>query len=91
LNYPELQQVQKFYLKTMDEKYDKYKNLENPFTVPDLPRNAAKERRIRIIKNINKERMQYQSKSVDNISCDNQSIKKRNSHLENNIFEINEQ
>ena len=90
LNYPELQQVHGLYLKTMDEKYDKYKNLENPFTVPDMPRNVAKERRTRIIKKINKERMQYQSKSVDNISCENQSNKKRNSHLENNILEINE-
>ena len=91
LNYSELKQVQKLYLKTLDEKYDKYKNLENPFTVPDLPRNPAKERRTRIIKKINKERMQYQSKSVDKLSYKNQSNEKRNSHLENNILEINEQ
>ncbi len=91
LNYSELKQVQKLYLKTLDEKYDKYKNLENPFTVPDLPRNLAKERRTRIIKKINKERMQYQSKSVDKLSYKNQSNEKRNSHLENNILEINEQ
>ena len=54
------------HLGTIEEKYYKYKNLENPFTIPDMPKNAAKERRTRIINRINKERMNYHSKSVDN-------------------------
>ena len=50
------------HLGTIEEKYYKYKNLENPFTIPDMPKNAAKERRTRIINRINKERMNYHSK-----------------------------
>ena len=90
LNYPELQQVQKMNFATIEEKYDKYKNWENPFTIPDMPNNEAKERRIKIIKRINKERMKYQSKSVDSTISKNKFHKKRNSHLENNLFENNE-
>ena len=87
LNYPELHQENKIYLETMEEKYDKYKNLENPFTTPDIPINTAKERRTKIINRINKERMNYQSKSVDNFSYKNIFQKKRNSYLENKLFD----
>ena len=75
---------------TIEEKYNKYKNLENPFSIPDIPRNAAKERRTRIIHRINKERMNYQSKSVDNDIYKNNLKQKRNNYLENNLFEDDE-
>ena len=65
---------------------EKYKNLENPFTTPEIPRNAAKERRTRIIHRINKERMNYLSKSVDNVIYKNNLKQKRNSYLENNLL-----
>ena len=74
---------------TIEEKYYKYKNLENPFTIPEIPKNAAKERRKRIINKINKERMSLQSKSVDNVICKNKLRQKRNSYLENIFIEEN--
>ena len=73
---------------TIEEKYYKYKNLENPFTIPEIPKNAAKERRTRIINKINKERMSLQSKSVDNVICKNKLRQKRNSYLENQVDEL---
>ena len=60
--------------------------MENPFTIPEIPKNAAKERRTRIINRINKERMNYHSKSVDNTIYKNKLREKRNSYLENNLF-----
>ena len=56
---------------TIEEKYYKYKNFENPFTIPEIPKNPAKERRCRIINKINKERMSNHSKSVDNATYKN--------------------
>ena len=44
---------------------DKYKNLENPFTNPEIPRRPEEERRARIFERIRKS--QYQSKSVDSV------------------------
>jgi len=79
------------HLGTIEEKYYKFKNLENPFTIPDMPKNAAKERRTRIINRINKERMNYHSKSVDNTIYKNKLQQKRNSYLENNLFGDNDQ
>ena len=76
---------------TIEEKYYKYKNLENPFTIPEIPKNAAKERRTRIINKINKERMSLQSKSVDNVICKNKLHQKRNSYLENIFIEENKE
>ena len=76
---------------SIEEKYYKYKNLENPFTIPEIPKNAAKERRTRIINRINKERMNYHSKSVDNAIYKNKLREKRNSYLENNLFGDNDQ
>ena len=76
---------------TIEEKYYKYKNLENPFTIPEIPKNAAKERRTRIINKINKERMSLQSKSVDNVICKNKLRQKRNSYLENIFIEENKE
>ena len=65
--------------------------MENPFTIPEIPKNAAKERRTRIINRINKERMNYHSKSVDNAIYKNKLREKRNSYLENNLFGDNDQ
>ena len=76
-------------LNTIDEKYDKYKNLENPFTIPDIPISPSKERRSKIIHRINQERMTYQSKSVDNAFYNKKKFKKRNSHLSGNLFDDN--
>ena len=76
---------------TIEEKYYKYKNLENPLTNPEKPKNAAKERRTRIINKINKERMSLQSKSVDNVICKNKLHQKRNSYLENIFIEENKE
>ena len=76
---------------TIEEKYYKYKNLENPFTIPEIPKNAAKERRTRIINKINKERMSLQSKSVDNVICKNKLHQKRNGYLENIFIEENKE
>ena len=64
---------------TIEEKYYKYKNLENPFTIPEIPKNAAKER------------MSLQSKSVDNVICKNKLHQKRNSYLENIFIEENKE
>jgi len=72
---------------TIEEKYYKYKNFENPFTIPEIPKNPAKERRCRIINKINKERMSNHSKSVDNTIYKNKLHIKNHSHLENNLFE----
>ena len=80
------QSLQTGALNSIDEKYDKYKNLENPFTIPDIPINPSKERRTRIFHKINKERMTYQSKSVDNSLYDIKMLKRRNSHLKNDLF-----
>lgn len=82
------QSIQTGTLNTIDEKYDKYQNLENPFTIPDIPISPTKERRRKIIHRINTERMKNQSKSVDNTSLNHNKIKfkKRNSHLVNNLF-----
>ena len=73
-------------MNTIDEKYNKYQNLENPFTTPDIPISPAKERRTRIIHRINKERMSHQSKSVDNSVYNKNIPKNRNNNMINNIF-----
>ena len=86
-NYHELQQGDKITFGNVEEKYDKYKNLENPFTIPELPRNAERERRSRIINKINKERMSYQSKYADIAIYKNNKFIKRNSYLEKDLFE----
>ena len=87
LNLSESQQIGTIY--SIEEKYDKYKNLENPFTIPDIPKNPAKERRTKIINRINQERLAYQSKSVDNRKFRNKFLEKRNSHLSNDLFADN--
>ena len=68
-----------------EDKFDKYKKLENPFTIPNIPRNLAKERRSKIIYRINRERMAYQSKSFDNAVSKNK-FKKKNIRLSNKLF-----
>ena len=73
-------------LNTIEEKYDKYKNLENPFTIPDIPISPTRARRSRIIHKINKVRMGYQSKSVDSTVYNKKIQSKRNSHLNKNLF-----
>ena len=87
LNLSESQQIGTII--SIEEKYDKYKNLENPFTIPDIPKNPAKERRTKIINRINQERLAYQSKSVDNRKFRNKFLVKRNSHLSNDLFADN--
>ena len=84
-NISESQQIGTIY--TIDEKNDKYKNLENPFTIPEIPRNPANERRTRIIHRINKERMNNYSKSVDNIKYRFEHKPKRKSHLSNHLMD----
>ncbi len=61
-NLYEYQQMRNTTINSID---DKYKNLENPFTSPDIPRRPEEERRARIIERIRKS--QYQSKSVDSV------------------------
>ena len=73
-------------MNTIDEKYNKYQNLENPFTTPDIPISPSKERRTRIIHRINKERMSHQFKSVDNSVYNKNILKNRNNNMINNIF-----
>ena len=81
----ESQQIGTIY--TLDEKNDKYKNLENPFTIPEIPRNPANERRSKIINRINKERMNRFSKSVDNIKNKFNYNERRNSRLSNHLID----
>ena len=81
----ESQQIGTIY--TIDEKNDKYKNLENPFTIPEIPRNPANERRSKIIHRINKERMNHFSKSVDNIKYKFNYNERRNSRLSNHLID----
>ena len=64
-NYADYAQLKNLSLCSID---DKYKNLENPFANPDIPRNPDEERRSKIIEKINKDRnIKYKSQSVDNI------------------------
>ena len=67
---------------------DKYKYLENPFTNPEMPKNADEERRARIIERINKDRKShYKSQSVDNYGYKkNEDIAKRANYLGNQLF-----
>ena len=81
----ESQQIGTIY--TIDEKNDKYKNLENPFTVPEIPKSPTKERRSRIIHRINKERMNHFSKSVDNIKYKFNYNERRNSRLSTHLID----
>ena len=88
LNNFEYQQVRNITLNSID---DKYKNLENPFTSPDLPKRPEEERRARIIERMNRDRKKkFQSKSVD--SGRNQNISnnyKEHLHNTGNVFEKN--
>ena len=88
LNNFEYQQVRNITLNSID---DKYKNLENPFTSPDLPKRPEEERRARIIERMNRDRKKkFQSKSVD--SGRNQNISnnyKERLHNAGNVFEKN--
>ena len=61
-NIYEYQQMRNTTINSID---DKYKNLENPFTNPEIPRRPEEERRARIFERIRKS--QYQSKSVDSV------------------------
>ena len=82
-NYIEYPQLKNISLNTID---DKYKNLENPFTSPEIPKNADEERRSKIIERINKNRInKYKSLSVDSVrnkkNEKNENIKKRADYL----------
>ena len=61
--------------------------MENPFTIPEIPRNPANERRSKIINRINKERMNRFSKSVDNIKNKFNYNERRNSRLSNHLID----
>ena len=61
--------------------------MENPFTIPEIPRNPANERRSKIINRINKERMNHFSKSVDNIKYKFNYNERRNSRLSNHLID----
>ena len=61
-NIYEYQQMRNTTINSID---DKYKNLENHFTNPEIPRRPEEERRARIFERIRKS--QYQSKSVDSV------------------------
>ena len=80
------QSLQTGTLNTIEEKYYKYKNFENPFTIPDIPISPTKARRSKIINKINKERMSFQSKSVDKAIYNKKILTKSNSHLTKNLF-----
>ena len=84
-NYYEYQQIRNMSLNSID---DKYKYLENPFTNPEMPKNANEERRARIIERINKDRKShYKSQSVDNYGYKkNEDIAKRANYLGNQLF-----
>ena len=86
-NIYENQQMRNTTLNSID---DKYKNLENPFTNPDIPRRPEEERRAKIFERIRKS--QYQSKSADSVrnqnnldSSDNNFSKEQNEERKNLI------
>ena len=82
IEYPQLRNIS---VNSID---DKYKNLENPFTSPEIPKNADEERRTKIIERINKNRInEYKSLSVDSVrNKKNENIKKRADYLGNQLF-----
>ena len=84
-NIYEYQQMRNTTINSID---DKYKNLENPFTNPEIPRRPEEERRARIFERIRKS--QYQSKSVDSVrnqhnldSSENYISKEKNEERKN--------
>ena len=84
-NIYEYQQMRNTTINSID---DKYKNLENPFTNPEIPRRPEEERRARIFERIRKS--QYQSKSVDSVrnqhnldSSENNISKEKNEERKN--------
>ena len=86
-NIYENQQMRNTTINSIDEKY---KNLENPFTSPDIPRRPEEERRAKIFERIRKS--QYQSKSVDSVrnqhnldSSNNNFSKEQNEERKNLI------
>ena len=86
-NIYEYQQMRNTTINSID---DKYKNLENPFTNPEIPRRPEEERRARIFERIRKS--QYQSKSVDSVrnqhnldSSENYISKEKNEERKNLI------
>ena len=86
-NIYEYQQMRNTTINSID---DKYKNLENPFTNPEIPRRPEEERRARIFERIRKS--QYQSKSVDSVrnqhnfdSSENNISKEKNEERKNLI------
>ena len=72
-------------LNTID---DKYKYLENPFTNPEMPKNAEEERRAKMIEKITQNRKsKYNSHSVDKIKYKKSiDIQKRANYLGNHLF-----
>ncbi len=84
-NYVDYTQLKNISLCSID---DKYKNLENPFANPEIPRNPDEERRSKIIERINKDRNnKFKSQSVDSIRhIKNVSVENRTNYLGNQLF-----
>ena len=84
-NYVDYTQLKNISLCSID---DKYKNLENPFANPEIPRNPDEERRSKIIERINKDRNnKFKSQSVDTIRhIKNVSVENRTNYLGNQLF-----
>ena len=85
-NYLDYQQLRNTSIISID---DKYKYLENPFTIPENPQNPDEERRAKVIENINKNmnNRQRKSQSVDTIRYKkSENIQKRANYLGNHLF-----
>jgi len=67
---------------------DKYKNLENPFTNPIIPKKTdEEEKRARIMERINRGRKKVKSQSVDNARYKkSEEIQRKADNLEKRLF-----
>ena len=66
---------------------DKYKNLENPFTTPEIEKKDEKEdKRAKIMNRINKGREKAKSRSVDTKYKKSDDIQKLANNLEKHLF-----
>ena len=88
-NFFDYQQLRNTSIISID---DKYKYLENPFTIPENPPNPKEERRAKVIENINKNNnnsnnRHNKSQSVDTIRYKkSENIQKRANYLGNHLF-----
>ena len=70
---------------------DKYKNLENPFTTPDIPKKTDdEEKRAKIMDRINRGRKKVKSQSADKVKYNkSDDIQKLADNLEKHLFKDN--